>query len=78
MSTEKAQRSFLHAFAILPSFSVTHFIYKRLNVIFTGYPHRIGGSSKGRLGFLDGCSGGIADNNLPILILDEQDFIARF
>lgn len=63
---------------ILPSLSVTHFIYKRLNIILAGYTHRFGGSGKGRLRFSDGRSGGVADNDLPILILEEQDFIAGF
>ena len=58
--------------------SVTRFVYKRLNIIFAGYPHRFGGSGKGCLRFSDGRSGGVADNDLSILLLEEQDFIAGF
>lgn len=65
-----------HNIRILPSLSMTHFIYKRLNIILAGSPHRFGGPGKGRLRFSDGRSGGVADNDLPILILEEQDFIA--
>ena len=61
---------------MLPFLSVPHFIYKRLNIILAGYLHRFGGSDKGRLRFSDGRSGGVADNDLPILILEEQNFIA--
>ena len=50
---------------------MTHFVYECLNIIFTGYAHCFGGSGKSRLRFSDGRSGGIADNDLPILILDE-------
>ena len=60
---------------ISPFLSITHFLYKSLNIIFAGYVHRFGGSYKGRLCFSDGRSGGVADNDLPILILEEQDFV---
>ena len=63
---------------MLPFLSVPHFIYKRLNIIFAGYPHRFSGSGKGCLRFSDGRSGGVADDDLSILILEEQDFIAGF
>src|SRR5699024_11437208 len=46
---------------ILPSLSVTHFLYKRLNILFTGYPHRLGRAGKRVLRFPDGRGGGVAD-----------------
>ncbi len=63
---------------ILLSFSVTYFVYECLNIVFIGYPHRFGSSGKGCLCFPKSCSRGVADNNLPILVLKKQDFIARF
>ena len=62
----------------LPSLPVTNFIYKCLNIILAGNPHLFGGSGKSCLRFSDGRSGGVADNNLTILILEEQDFITGF
>ena len=63
---------------ILPFLSIAHFVYKRLNVIFAGNSHCFSGAGKSCLCFLDGRSGGIADNDLPVLLLEEQDFIAGF
>lgn len=50
---------------ILPSLSITRFIYKRLNIIFAGYAHCFSSPDKGSLRFSDGRSGGVTDNNLP-------------
>lgn len=63
---------------ILPALSITRFVYKRLNIILAGYAQCFSSSGKGGLCFSDSRSGSVADNDLPILILEEQDFISRF
>ena len=54
---------------ILPSLSITHFVYKRLNIILAGYARCISSPGKGGLCFSDGRIGGVADNDLSILHL---------
>ena len=63
---------------ILPSLSITSFTYKRLKIILAGYAQCLSSPGKGGLHFSDGYSGDIADNDLAILLLKKQDFIARF
>mgnify|MGYP007060496295 CR=1 FL=1 len=62
----------------LTSLSVTRFVYKRLNIIFAGYAQCFSSPGKGGLRFSDSCSGGVADNNLSILLLEEQDLSPDF
>ena len=61
---------------ILPSLSIARFVYKRLNILLAGYAQRISSPGKGGLCFADGRSGGVADNDFPILLLEKEDFIA--
>ena len=63
---------------ILPYLSIACFVYKSLNIIFVGYVQCFSSSGKSDLRFSDCRSRGVADNDLSILLLQEQDFIAGF
>ena len=77
--TNAENRTFVSAnIRILPALSIAHFVYKRLNILFAGYAQRFSGSGKGGLRFADGHGGGVADNDLSILLLEKEYLIAGF
>ena len=61
-----------HNIRILPSLSITHFVYKCLNIVLAGHTQFFGCSGKSGLCFSDSRSRSVADNNLPILLLENR------